>query len=528
MLSMSWPITKKFRAAVLIITLLTVASLEIQAVESKALISEVMMNPGGADTGYEWIELYNNSDSQIDIKGLKVEVAGSSFEKKAEIEESLKIGANSLLLICEQNVENCDYYVDKIGMQNGGSATDGVRILQTELGIIDTVLYDTPNSNKLQNDDGEIAVDANCLEIPSSQNYSIARSSWADTDNSKNDFEVFEIPTPGEENQRIDLNKTAIISEVSSAENFIEIRVVEHDVDLSEWKVKIDDKVVILEVQSDYIIIEAEIVDNSCVSIITESEAEIDKMCMDDFPNIGSKCRIDNSSTEEPFSLCTPTRGSPNVDYEAHLQTFENIPNFTPGERFYDVRFCSYYCESEKCIVIDQTAGFRIADKHSLLSSGKCYIGIARLDGADLSIQYLLAEIDDFTIKPIKLDPNKSHELRIVTSEMLRSSEDQSSYFMRINPDDSNFYALKKDLAGEIHSSTLYQITGILHPYSQHPDGTSKFEILPVEIKRVRSLAANSDSLSNSGEDLGQRLLNFSWAGLLVICLCRLVTYRIF
>lgn len=43
------------------------------------VINEIMSNPTGDDSGREWIELYNNSESSIDLIGLTVSIKGGSL-----------------------------------------------------------------------------------------------------------------------------------------------------------------------------------------------------------------------------------------------------------------------------------------------------------------------------------------------------------------------------------------------------------------------------------------------------------------
>lgn len=43
------------------------------------LINEVMSNPTGDDSGREWIELYNNGESSIDLNTLTISIKGGSF-----------------------------------------------------------------------------------------------------------------------------------------------------------------------------------------------------------------------------------------------------------------------------------------------------------------------------------------------------------------------------------------------------------------------------------------------------------------
>jgi len=43
------------------------------------VINEVLYDPDGADTGYEWIELYNNSSLALNLQDWTIEKAGTSF-----------------------------------------------------------------------------------------------------------------------------------------------------------------------------------------------------------------------------------------------------------------------------------------------------------------------------------------------------------------------------------------------------------------------------------------------------------------
>lgn len=43
------------------------------------VINEIMSNPVGDDNGREWIEIYNNTDSPVDISSLSISIKGGSF-----------------------------------------------------------------------------------------------------------------------------------------------------------------------------------------------------------------------------------------------------------------------------------------------------------------------------------------------------------------------------------------------------------------------------------------------------------------
>ncbi len=169
--------------------------LPLHASSSTIVINEVLYDPIGPDSGYEWIELRNNSVDSIDINGWTIQAGGTSFTTKATL-PSFIVEPYSIILIGEPNVSNADITVSSLAFQNGGSETDGIRIVDEEGRVIDTVLYDEPNSNNLSNDSLSVwtAFPSDCPE-----GTVLARPSTVDTD-SPSDFVVSSYPSPGIEN----------------------------------------------------------------------------------------------------------------------------------------------------------------------------------------------------------------------------------------------------------------------------------------------------------------------------------------
>ncbi len=165
---------------------------------SSIVINEFLYDPIGSDLGYEWIELYNPLNTPITLTGWKIQVAGTVFTDSAILVETI-IESKSYILICESKVEGCDIYVSKLAMQNGGGASDGIQILDSKGNVIDTVIYDTPNTNNLTKEDGTIVPD-NQTASTTGSGKSLGRKNMIDTDNSYNDFYVFETPTPKQAN----------------------------------------------------------------------------------------------------------------------------------------------------------------------------------------------------------------------------------------------------------------------------------------------------------------------------------------
>ncbi|HRI05805.1 MAG TPA: lamin tail domain-containing protein [Candidatus Dojkabacteria bacterium] len=161
---------------------------------SSIIINEILYDPVGTDSGYEWIELYNPLSTSITLTGWKIQVAGTTFVDTT-ILPTTTIQPNTYLLVCESKVVGCDVYVTKLALQNGGDSTDGVQILDAKGNVVDTVLYDDPNSNNLTNEQGVVALN-NQTATPSASGESLGRKNMIDTDNSHSDFYVFSSPTP--------------------------------------------------------------------------------------------------------------------------------------------------------------------------------------------------------------------------------------------------------------------------------------------------------------------------------------------
>lgn len=167
----------------------------VHAVSDTVVINEVLYDPIGADLGYEWIEIHNTSDLPIDLSGWKIQAGGTSFANVITF-PSIIIPPFGYLVIGELNVPFADIVVSKLSFQNGGSATDGIRIVNQNLEIIDTLLYDEPNSNGLPADN-PLYIESSAQATPSGQ---VLARIGQDTDNSANDFIVSNNPTPGEKN----------------------------------------------------------------------------------------------------------------------------------------------------------------------------------------------------------------------------------------------------------------------------------------------------------------------------------------
>lgn len=120
------------------------------------LLNEVYYDaPSGVDEGAsEWIELCNSSSTSVDISGWAIESAGASFSESWTFPSGTRIPPGGYLVF-GPGAGDADEFSPNL--QNGGSATDGVRLVTGSGTVIDTLLYDSNNTNGLIDDNGSTA-----------------------------------------------------------------------------------------------------------------------------------------------------------------------------------------------------------------------------------------------------------------------------------------------------------------------------------------------------------------------------------
>lgn len=187
------------------------------------VINEVMIDPEGSDTGKEWIELYNSSNETINLEGWKIQSAGTSFSTNYTLPD-YKLMPYSFLLIGESEVEDCNLCTT-LDFQNGGSASDGIRIINPSSDYTDTIIYDSPNTNSLPDDISNPALTFINESIASK---TIARKTDGVDTNQISDWSVSSIPTPGFSNtDYIDIEISCIYILVT--ENHVRINTLIHN-----------------------------------------------------------------------------------------------------------------------------------------------------------------------------------------------------------------------------------------------------------------------------------------------------------
>ncbi|MBW6513487.1 MAG: lamin tail domain-containing protein [Candidatus Syntrophosphaera sp.] len=160
---------------------------------ANVVINEVCYDPRGADTGHEWIELFNAGSADENLEGALILRGGSSFSLVFEIPHFI-LRPGRYILIGEAQVANA-IFITPLAFQNGGAETDGIRYVSPDGLYTDTVLYDSPNTNGLPDDTG-MAGTSFAPDV--AEGWSLARR-WdgLDTDDCEADFIAEPDPTPG-------------------------------------------------------------------------------------------------------------------------------------------------------------------------------------------------------------------------------------------------------------------------------------------------------------------------------------------
>jgi hypothetical protein len=119
------------------------------------VLSEVMYDPSSADNEYEWVELFNNSASSIDLSGFSLGWGGSDYTYGTlQLSGSIASGDYFVIggpLSGDSNGNPVfDLALDfSTGIQNGGTQSDGLALFDLTSDMImagttpvDAVIYD--------------------------------------------------------------------------------------------------------------------------------------------------------------------------------------------------------------------------------------------------------------------------------------------------------------------------------------------------------------------------------------------------
>ena len=155
------------------------------------VIDEVYYDPLSTDDGREYLILYNSRDYEISLDGWGIEWGGTDFYYGSLLlGAGVTIPASDILVIGEDQMRcPADIVVDfSPDLQNGGDASDGVRLVRPNGSPCDTVIYDSPNTNGLPCDGQAPCPDDWGAEDPG-QGLGLQRNEYhSDTNNCADNF----------------------------------------------------------------------------------------------------------------------------------------------------------------------------------------------------------------------------------------------------------------------------------------------------------------------------------------------------
>ena len=161
-------------------------------------INELLSNPEGTDGNREWVELVNVGTQDVSLAAWTLEVGKSSWSPTS-FGKGVTIPAGGHFLVAGQGYEgSADVVVDGFDLGNASSSDDGVRLVDCDGAVVDTVLYGPDDvSAELEDDAGS----AGSLAPVQDDDESIGRyPDGSDSDDHVVDWGIYSTPTPGAPN----------------------------------------------------------------------------------------------------------------------------------------------------------------------------------------------------------------------------------------------------------------------------------------------------------------------------------------
>ncbi|TKJ42444.1 hypothetical protein CEE37_01820 [candidate division LCP-89 bacterium B3_LCP] len=165
------------------------------------VINELYYDHVGGDTDHEFIELYNNGGSDVDLTGWQIQWGGTDYTYGTyDFPFGTTIYAGDYLLVggalTASDFGVTPDLINAFNCQNAGSATDAVRLFNLT-DYHDTCPYDWPNTNNLEGDPyGSGAADSLQCTVDVASGYSLSRVTVGVDNNLATDWEDLDTPTP--------------------------------------------------------------------------------------------------------------------------------------------------------------------------------------------------------------------------------------------------------------------------------------------------------------------------------------------
>jgi beta-lactamase superfamily II metal-dependent hydrolase len=135
--------------------------------QGAVILTEVLYDPTGSDDGLEWIELFNTTDSPIDLSQLSIGGGGADYTNSlAQLEGTIQPQSTFVVGGPTSAAENANPVYDQVydfspDLQNAGTDADGVALFNVRAAVvtpttvpIDAVVYGPANTNGLIDETG--------------------------------------------------------------------------------------------------------------------------------------------------------------------------------------------------------------------------------------------------------------------------------------------------------------------------------------------------------------------------------------
>ncbi len=169
------------------------------AAAGRVMINEFVYDADGTDTGYEWLELYNDLSSDRDITGWKIQkYYKEAWTDLVTISVSTSIKAKSYFLLCQSKafkIYGGDIsYSNKSAMGNTATYPQCLRLINADGSVMDAVAYAESKTEVLP---AEVIGQVKTSALAAKSGASLTRDpDGEDTDNNAADFYVNAFPTP--------------------------------------------------------------------------------------------------------------------------------------------------------------------------------------------------------------------------------------------------------------------------------------------------------------------------------------------
>jgi hypothetical protein len=161
---------------------------------ARIVMNEVLYDPDSTDADHEWIELYNAGNASTRLDGWSVETATSAWGEDFVFPSGVELAPGDFLVVGGSAVAEADQFAEDLSLGNGTRA-DGVRIVDCEGGVVDTVLYGDVLGDPITGDAGNTEVVTGVESAMSIGRY----PDGADT-NGMSDWKGYAAPSPGASN----------------------------------------------------------------------------------------------------------------------------------------------------------------------------------------------------------------------------------------------------------------------------------------------------------------------------------------